>query len=68
MLTVEDGKAELIERQVIDAREYLTFRTIVGDIFTLIKPDVSEAELERIKAMAREILRESNAGDQDKPR
>lgn len=33
MLAVEDGKAEVFERHVIDAHEHLTFRTIVGEIF-----------------------------------
>jgi len=37
MLAVEDGRAELVERHVIDAREHLIFRTIVGEVFTLIK-------------------------------
>ena len=68
MLAVEDGKAELIERHVIDAREHLTFKTLVGEIFTLVKPVLSAEELERVRVAAREILREKSDGDLDNPR
>lgn len=61
MLMVEDGQATMIERHVIDAREHLTFRTSQNESFTIIKPAASPARLERIRQMAREVLRERNA-------
>ncbi len=67
ILAVEDGTAELIERHVIDAREHHTFRTTVGETFTLAKPDVSSEELERVREMAREVLRAGSPDDPGKP-
>lgn len=67
ILAVEDGTAELIERHVIDAHEHLTFKTIVGETFTLVKPDVSNEELERVREIARDVLREGSADDPGKP-
>lgn len=68
ILAVEDGTAQLIERHVIDAREHHTFKTTVGETFTLMKPDVSNEEWERVREMAREVLREGSADDPGKPR
>ncbi len=67
ILAVEDGTAELIERHVIDTREHLTFKTTAGETFPLVKPDVSAEELERVRNIAREILREGRADDPGKP-
>ena len=67
ILAVEDGTAELIERHVIDAREHHTFRTATGETFTVVKPDVSSEELERVREMAREVLREGGANNPGKP-
>ncbi len=67
ILAVEDGTAELVDRQIIDAREHHTFRTTAGETFTLVKPDVSSEELERVREMAREVLREGSADDPGKP-
>ncbi len=36
MLMVENGKAEVVERHVIDLREHLTFKTVAGEVFTII--------------------------------
>jgi hypothetical protein len=67
ILAVEDGTAELIGRHVIDAREHHTFRTTAGETFTLVKPDVSSEELERVREMAREVLRAGSADDPGNP-
>jgi hypothetical protein len=67
ILAVEDGTAELIDRHVIDTREHLTFKTTAGEPFTLVKPDVSNEELESVREMARGILQEGSADDPSKP-
>jgi hypothetical protein len=67
ILAVEDGSAKLIERHVIDTREHLTFKTTAGETFTLVKPDVSDEELEGVREMAREVLREGSADDPGQP-
>lgn len=66
MLMVENGKAAVIDRRVIDAREYLTFKTSADESFTIVKPDVSPDLLERMREMAREVLREDSADDTGK--
>jgi hypothetical protein len=58
MLLTESGKASLVERHVIDLREHLTFRTIAGETFTLIKPAVDQALLDHMMELAREVLKE----------
>jgi hypothetical protein len=58
MLLVEDGKAEIVERHTIDAREHLTLRTVAGDVFTIVKPHASEELLGVMRELAREILDE----------
>ncbi len=67
ILALEDGTAELTERHVIDAREHHTFKTTVGETFTLVKPDVSDEELKKVQEMAREILRASRVSDLGTP-
>ncbi len=46
--------------------DYQTSQDYRDELFTPVKPDVNEAELERIRAMICDVLRESNAGDEDK--
>ena len=59
MLMVENGKARMTERHVTDdAREHFTYRTNAGDVFTIIKPDVSDELLAKMTKIAREILRD----------
>ncbi len=60
MLLVEEGKAEIVEQHVIDAREHLTLRTTAGDSFTIVKPLVGEELLAKMRATAREILDEEH--------
>ena len=62
MLLVEEGKAEIVERHTIDLREHLTLRTVAGDSFTIVKPDVSDELLTKMREMAREILDEDRGG------
>ena len=45
LLMLEDNKAEWIARHVIDQREHLSFKTIAGDQYTLIKPNLSVEQL-----------------------
>jgi hypothetical protein len=64
MLSVEDGRAEVIERHTIDLREHLTFKTVTGDLFTIVKPDVSAELLAHVTALVREVLQE-DSGEPD---
>jgi hypothetical protein len=61
MLMVQDGKAEIIEHKTTD-REYLTVRTIAGELFSLAKPDVGEDQLKGIEQMVQEVLEADSRG------
>ncbi len=56
LMLIGDGKAEIIERRTVDAREWVTVRTVAGELFSIIKPDESDEMLETLKVLAREIL------------
>jgi hypothetical protein len=56
MLMVEAGKARLTETQPSEAGTMCTFETVAGDVFTLLKPQLSEADEAAIRAELREIL------------
>ncbi len=58
MLLVEDGKANIVERRTIDGRECIYIRTVAGELFSVVKPDVDEDALAHLREMAREVLRE----------
>jgi len=60
MLMVEDGRAEIIDRPVIDSHEHLTIKTLAGDVFTIARPAVSDELLNRMREMARRVLQEGN--------
>ncbi len=61
MLLIEDGKAQIVERRKIDHREWLTVRTVTGEVFEIVKPDVSEERLAQLRDMAREVLDDERA-------
>ncbi len=56
LLMVEDGKAEIVEHRMVDAREWVTVRTVAGELFSIVKPDESDDMLETLKVLVREIL------------
>ena len=60
MLLVEDAKAQIIEQHAIDARQWLTIRTVAGELFSIVKPHVIDARLAELQEMARQVLREDN--------
>ncbi len=67
---IEDGKAGIIERRIIDGREWLTVRTVAGDLFSIVKPDESDEMLETLTMLAREILNAERAkpeGNKEQP-
>ncbi len=57
MLLVEDRKAEIIERRMIDLREWLTIRTLNGELFDIVEPNVSKTQLDKLQTMARQVLK-----------
>lgn len=66
MLMVEDGKAEIIETREVDGRTEFTIRTCTPEIFQIMKPDVSEQQLAKMRELAREELgREQDAATDD---
>jgi hypothetical protein len=71
LLLVEDGKAEIIVRRTVDARERVTVRTVAGELFSIVKPDESDDMMETLKVLAREIVNAERAnlshGEADKP-
>ncbi len=62
MLLVENRKAEVIEKRVIDSREHVTFGTVSGELFSVVKPDAGEKVLEVLVNMVREVLKEDLLG------
>jgi hypothetical protein len=56
LMLIEDGKAEIVERRRVDRREWVTVRTVAGELFSIAKPDESDEMLETLKVLAREIL------------
>jgi hypothetical protein len=65
MLMVEDGKAEITERHHEDNLEYLTIKTTAGDIFEILRPQVSDERLQQLRALARKIMRQDREGKED---
>ena len=57
-LLIEDGKAEIIEQRTIDARERITIRTVAGELFSIVRPNVIDAQLVDLREMARQVLSE----------
>ena len=62
-LLLENGKGEIIERKTIDAREHLFIRSSSGEVFSVVKPLVSDELLEKLKEMAREVVTNDSPGD-----
>ncbi len=71
LMLIEDRKAEIVERQTVDGREWVTVRTVGGELFSIVEPDESDDMLETLKVLAREILSAERAhpsqGEADKP-
>ena len=49
----ESGKAKLINTAQVDGRTYYSYKTIAGDVFTVVRPDI-DAGVE--KAIRRELV------------
>ncbi len=56
LMLIEDGKAKIVGRRTVDAREWVTVRTVAGELFSIVKSDESAEMLETLKVLAREIL------------
>ena len=65
MLMIEDGKAKIVETHYVDNLEYLTVETSARDVFDILKPQVSEDLLGKMRALAREILEQDRKGNLD---
>ncbi len=48
----------MVERRKIDCRGWLTVLTMKGEVFEIVQPDVSDAQLAQLREMAREVLDE----------
>jgi hypothetical protein len=55
---VERGRGRIVEQHTTDGREHCTFASPDGDAVSLLKPDVSEAELEQMMAAVRATVEE----------
>ncbi len=60
MLLVEDSKATIVERRTIDGREWLRLVTTGNELFSVVKPDVDDDVLARLRGMAREALEDES--------
>lgn len=58
LLMVELGQAELIRTESGEIGEQCIFETTAGDVFTVIKPSLSDAEEAAMMEILREILEE----------
>lgn len=58
LLMVEDHKAEITEKRTVSMREHISFRTVAGGTFTLVKPDIRDELLAQMQEMVREALEE----------
>ncbi len=58
MLMVEAGKAEMVETQPGEAGAMCIFKTVAGEMFTVLKPPMSVEVEAKMMEMVREILRE----------
>ncbi len=55
---VEAGQAELVRTEPGEAGAYCTFETTAGDVFTVLKPPLSEAQEAEMVERLRGILDE----------
>ena len=62
VLLIEQDQAKVVERHVIDERVHLTLRTITGDTFTVVIPNVDKELLAEMVDQARDLLREESEG------
>lgn len=47
------------QRRMIDLREWLAVRTVAGELFSSVRPDVDDERLKVLKAFARKVLNET---------
>ena len=65
MLMIEDDKAQIIETHQVDNLECLTVESLAGDVFDILKPQVREDLLGKIRSLAREILGQDRKTDKE---
>jgi len=56
LMMVQAGKVELIETTPSDSGPLCTFRTVAGDMFTLVKPQIRPEQEAALIEQLREIL------------
>lgn len=59
LLLIEDHRAEIVEGYSADGHAQLVVRTNTGELFSVVKPDVSAGEIGRIQEKVRESLAET---------
>jgi len=52
----ESGKARLLNISQIEGRVHYSYQTIVGDVFTVVRPEMDHEKEEELRAMAAAIL------------
>ncbi len=62
LIMVEDGEAKITDQRTVSMREQLTLRTVEGETFTILKPDIRDELLAQLKEMVREVLDEERGG------
>ena len=62
MELVKDGRAEVVERRMVNMRENVTFKTAAGMTFMLLEPDIIPELLSQMGEMVREVMDEEKGG------
>jgi hypothetical protein len=59
---IDDEKARVIGTRLVDSREYLTVRTVAGDVFEIMRPPISEELEAELMKQVRAIVEEDTDG------
>ena len=60
MAMEEDGKATLLNTAQVDGRTHYSYRTVAGDVFTVVWPDIDPEMEKAVRAMLVEVMEEDN--------
>lgn len=64
LIMIDDEKARVIANETVDGQELLTVRTNAGDVFQIVRPEMSEATEKLLMQQVREIVAE-NLSEED---
>jgi hypothetical protein len=56
LMMLDDEKAHIVSRRMVDGREYLSIATIGGDTFEIVRPQISEDLEQQLLSQVRAII------------